>query len=75
MSKACIEFARWALTEGSFQGCNLDGGEIQDKALELGLIRETKFDPAKHGEHSDFEKGDSYYEFAGPLARARSAQP
>lgn len=59
-----VEFARWVIEEGPFSGCDLDGGTVQDKAAELGLIELTTYDPAKHGEGHDFtEPGDDWYVF------------
>jgi hypothetical protein len=39
---ALIEFARWAISESSFQGGDLDGGDIQDRAVALGLLKEVQ---------------------------------
>lgn len=66
---AVIEFAQWAIREGSWQGCDLDGGSIQEKAEALGLIKSEPYDPAIHGPNEfDPAPGDPYYTFAGPLA-------
>jgi Lar family restriction alleviation protein len=62
---ALVEFFKWAMREGPWEGGDLDGGSIQDKAESLGLIVRTKFDPEKHGTaYGDFSEGDDYYEFA-----------
>jgi hypothetical protein len=62
---ALVEFFKWAMREGPWEGGDLDGGSIQDKAESLGLIVKTKFDPEKHGTaYGDFSDGDDYYEFA-----------
>jgi len=37
------QFVKWALDTGPFDGCELDGGDVQAKAEELGLIV-----PAEH---------------------------
>lgn len=68
------EFARWAVTNGTWEGCDLDGGDIQDKALECGIIVETKYDPEKHGEHpyAAPELGDTWYVFSDDLNAALS---
>ena len=51
--------------ESAFEGCNLDGGDIQEKALELGLVREESYQSEKHGslvsDSGYFEDGDSIY--------------
>lgn len=46
--RSCAKFVIWAMNEGPWEGGDLDGSEIQDKAESLGLIVETKFDPEKH---------------------------
>lgn len=66
-----FQFLRWAMTTGPWIGSDLDGAAVQDKALELGLIVETKYDPDVHGggENSEYtEPGDIWYVFAEPAA-------
>ena len=58
------EFVRWAISEGPFEGCDLDGGGIQDKAEKLGILIKTKYDPALHGETDICEPGDDWLVFA-----------
>lgn len=62
-----MAFARWAIHEGSFAGCTLDGGSIQDKAAELGILTKTKYDPAVHGDSDCAEPGDDWFVFASAL--------
>jgi len=38
LTKKLAAFAKWALQEGVWEGCELDGSDIQDKAVELGLL-------------------------------------
>jgi len=57
-------FVHWALSDGSWRGTSLDGGEIQDKAIELGLVVKTKYDNAIHGESAEAEDGDDWYMLA-----------
>jgi len=33
-----VEFARWAIRGSCWEGLGLDGGDVQEKAVELGLI-------------------------------------
>lgn len=71
---ALIEFARWAISESSFQGCNLDGGDIQDKAHELGLLVEaTIAEPCSEEHCACADAGADFpttcFRFAGPLVR------
>ena len=62
--KPLAEFARRCLKNGSFLGCDIDGGEAQDWAVELGILIETTYDPALHGESEDAEPGDPWFVFA-----------
>lgn len=57
-------FAEWAIREGVWDGWQLDGDEIQDKAVEFGIIEEVEYDPVKHGENDvDAEPGDPWFVF------------
>ena len=60
-SAAMAQFVQWAMQEGPWEGCGLDGGSVQDKAHELGLIVSVPYDPKKHGEHTELESGDPYF--------------
>lgn len=78
---AAAKFVMWALMEGSWQGADIDGGAAQDKAVELGLIVETKYDPAKHGDSDCCDPDDQWFIPSDALltllkgpARALSAQ-
>lgn len=55
------QFVMWCLMEGCWQGDDVDGGAAQDKAEALGLIVQTQYDPAKHGENPYCEPGDTWY--------------
>jgi hypothetical protein len=59
--RECAEFVKWALQNSSWEGSDLDGGEVQDKARKLGLIKKTVYDPDEHGEDDYCEPGDPYY--------------
>lgn len=62
----CVEFTKWAIQDSAWQGGDLDGGAVQDKAEALGVIVKVPFDPAKH--NSDYaEPGDDWFEFAPDL--------
>ena len=65
--EALLTFFRWAMNNGPFDGCSLDGGDVQDKAEHLGLIVPTKYDPKAHGERYEFDAGDDFYVFAPAL--------
>ena len=62
LTKKLAEFAAWAVLEGAWTGSDLEGGEIQDKAVKLGLIVKVSYDPEVHGESEfDFMPGDDWY--------------
>lgn len=58
------EFFQWVI-HIAFEGGSLDGGEIQDKALELGLLEEIVYCSELHSElvsdEACFEDGDIIY--------------
>lgn len=67
------QFARWCIQESAFAGGSLDGGEVQDKAVELGLLIEEPFDPEKHdpkGFHIDYwvDAGEPWFVFSPDLS-------
>lgn len=67
------EFARWAIENGAFCGADLDGADIQEKAVACGLLVQTKYDPAIHGraENSEYvEPGDVWYVFSDEFRAA-----
>ena len=72
INEKCIEFVKWAVQEGPWAGGNLDGGAIQDKAEELGLLVRMPFDPEKHGEGNEYgtEAGDDWFVFSPGLTSA-----
>jgi hypothetical protein len=45
------EFVAFCITDGSFQGLDIDGGDAQDKAQELGLIIEVPADEEFRAEY------------------------
>ena len=62
------EFVRWCVQEGPWEGNDLDGADVQRKAVECGLLTETKYDPALHGEADEWvEAGDAWYVFCDEL--------
>lgn len=73
--EALVEFFRWAMREGPWDGGDLDGGSVQDKAESLGLIVKTQYDAEKHGVQSDFERGDDWFEYAPGLLGLAQAPP
>ena len=60
-------FARWAIKETAWVGCDLDGGAVQDEALKLGIIEErtaTKDNFAEWKYCEDVVIGEPFYVFA-----------
>lgn len=64
-----LDFFRYCIEEGSWNGGHFDGGALQDKAVALGLLAATKYDPAVHGEAGPeyAEPGDDWYVFSDTL--------
>lgn len=61
MSPDYKSFAVWCVRE-AFTGLDLDACSIQDKALELGIIKEVPYDPDVHGDNdSDVAPGDEWF--------------
>lgn len=59
------EFARWAISNGPFDGCHLEGSDVQEKAAQCGILIETTYDPEEHGpSNCDAQAGDQWYVFA-----------
>jgi hypothetical protein len=70
VSAALEKFAR-CLISSAWLGEDRDGGDIQELALELGLIEEVPggFDPAAHEDYTGCaEPGCTWYAYSGPLA-------
>lgn len=64
-------FVRWCIEAGPFDGCDLDGGSIQDEAVKAGILIETKYDPEQHEAGSDCgaEEGDPWYVFSPEFSK------
>lgn len=61
-----------SVIQTAFEGGSLDGGEIQELAVEHGLLIETTFDPKKHTDlEGCAEKGDPWFV---PSALLKSAK-
>lgn len=57
-------FATWAVRSGPFDGSLLDGYDVQEKAVEFGILRPEKYDPEKHGSNDcDAQPGDEWFVF------------
>jgi len=61
------EFTKWVITQAVFNGSSIDGGEIQDKATELGLLTVEKYDPEQHTGIEDLEPGEDIYVYSDLL--------
>lgn len=70
-----VEFIRWAISNGPWEGCGLDGGDIQDKAVSCGILVQVEYDPDEHGPNDyDAEKGDPWFVFSDEFKAALAAQ-
>lgn len=67
MTRAMAQFVKWALSEGPWNGGDLEGYEIQTKAAELGLLVRTAYDPEVHGEDDCAEPGEDWFVMAPEL--------
>lgn len=62
-----VNFARQVI-DVAFEGGGLDGGEIQEMAVNCGLLNAVEYDPEKHGEVNEYiEPGDTVYLYADIL--------
>ena len=67
-------FAKW-IVDQTFEGSEPDGFEIQDYAIKCGILKETTYDPAKHGESEfDADIGDPYLEHSPEFKAAIAAE-
>jgi hypothetical protein len=72
MASRAFAFVSWAMVDGPWQGCDLDGLAVQEKAQELGLLTKTKYDPETHGESEfDCEPGDEWFVLNPTIAARR----
>jgi len=74
---AVKEFARWVIQNACFEASDLDGGDVQDKALALGLLREEPYDPERHGDPwwSEYvARGEPWFVFSEILAITADSQ-
>lgn len=63
-------------TESAWDGCNIDGSDVQEWGVDLGLLTKTQYDPEKHGPNSyDVEPGEDWYIFSDWLKAALAAAP
>lgn len=65
------EFARWVIRQACWEGPDIDGGAVQDKAVELGLLRPCAYRAEEHGElagEMGVEEGDQVFEFTAALS-------
>jgi len=66
------EFAQWVIVNGSFEGCDIDGGSLQDKAIEYGILVQVPYDPEKHGRqyYGELDPGEPWYVFSDDFQAA-----
>ena len=59
-----IRFVKW-IVEKSWDGCDVDGADIQDLAIKCGILTEVEFDPEKHDDPFwGSEPGDPWLVFS-----------
>lgn len=63
VAKRLALFLRDAAREG-WDGCGLDGCDIQDNAVKYGLFKMEPYDPDKHGESNCCDPGEDWYVLA-----------
>jgi len=63
IKKQLVKFAVWCLKEGPFDEARseLDSIDMLKKAMELGIVEKTKYDPTIHGESDGADPGDDWY--------------
>ena len=67
--RSLAQFALWTLQSSAWSGCDLEGYEIQQKALKLGIVKEVPYDPSVHGDAEfDTEPGDAWYVWSDDVA-------
>jgi hypothetical protein len=59
-----------SVVRGTWDVGSLDDADIQALAEKYGIIIETKYDPAIHGEHEFAHAGDPWFEFPDWLKSA-----
>jgi len=62
------EFAKWVLQQ-VFEGCDISGGDAQEKALKLGLLTEYEYSTKSGVFIDDLEDGDTAYKFSYLLTK------
>jgi len=64
------EFAK-EIIAAAWDGCGVDAGEIQELAVEYGLITETKYDQNKHSPTEFYiAPGEKHFELSEEFTRA-----
>lgn len=66
------QFAKECIA-AAWDGCGIDGGEIEEIAGRCGLIVAVNFDPAKHVDSNGYsEAGDPWFEYTDEFKAALS---
>ncbi len=66
------EFVEWCMATASWQGYDLHGGDMQDKAEELGLLVQV---PADEAFREEYEADEMFVVAWSPLAARRADTP
>lgn len=63
-------------TESAWDGSGIDGSDVQEWGVDLGLLTKTQYDPEKHGLNDyDVAPGEDWYVFSDWLKATIAAEP
>jgi len=58
-------FVKWVIQNSAWNGVDLDGADVQEWALNCGIIERADYDPMIHGGGDmDAKPGDDWYVFS-----------
>jgi hypothetical protein len=71
MNESLAQFAADIIRRHAW-GNDVDGGDVQEKAVQYGILRQVEFDPTIHEDAEGYglEKGDPWFEFTPEFDRA-----
>lgn len=65
--KRLRQFAKWVIHEACFDGMEIDGGSVQEMAVQLGLVEPFTVTQADLERVSDCDVGDTAYKYSNVL--------
>lgn len=66
---ALRDFALTIVRESAFEGCGLDGDDVESLAISHGIIEKVPYDPAKHGYCEFTDPGEDYNVFSEMITK------